>query len=425
VTALQVFPEDLKRLNQAVAAMTPRDFDSRKAWASWAEKRGKSFKDDALIQRAREIQAEALRIEADQRRKSVDAPSEWLALAEDGRKRGVPEPEPSALAHKAFRSRLASTGELSGLKELVAAIERFFPGAAGDKDAARTNLAKWNQPYANDPEGAYRGASGDERKALDRRLWVDAREKLMRAEVASDPATASKLAAQAETELPERPALAAELMVRGLSMARQDLGSLRLGEVKSMGAIYREKLNQPDKELQLYQDWLKAQKERLSPTDAEGPLYLATLYEQLLNDKTAAVEMLRRAWKIDPGSKTIAEAFRTRGYRRQKDDWVEAIPERDTESAAQGAEQTAAGSRPQSLRGKTPDEVRQILQSKPDHKVMTGVKGQLIEQWIVSVPNQRQLRYINFLHSPDSLQPRVIADYILPRPATWDRSLAP
>jgi hypothetical protein len=67
------------------------------------------------------------------------------------------------------------------------------------------------------------------------------------------------------------------------------------------------------------------------------------------------------------------------------------------------------------LRGKTPDEVSQLMASKPEGKVISGTKGQIIEQWIFLVPNQSQVRYVNFLHTPGELLPRVVSDYFLPR----------
>ena len=53
---------------------------------------------------------------------------------------------------------------------------------------------------------------------------------------------------------------------------------------------------------------------------------LAALYDELLQDRSAARELLERAWKNDPGSKEVAEAFRTRGYHRVKDQWVDTTP---------------------------------------------------------------------------------------------------
>ena len=162
---------------------------------------------------------------------------------------------------------------------------------------------------------------------------------------------------------------------------------------------------------------MKIQRGRLSETDAEGPVALAAFYEDLLQDRGAATELLERAWKIDPGSKEVAEAFRTRGYRRVKDQWVDAAPTTAAgETNSPGTESPRPEpSAPQGLRGKTPDEVSQLMASKPEGKVISGTKGQVVEQWIFLVPNQSQVRYVNFLHTPGELLPRAVSDYFLPR----------
>jgi len=415
VVTLKVLPNDLDRLEQAISALPAGDFENRKAWAAWAEARGKAFKDKVLIQRARSLEGEALQLESEKKKGTVDAPKEWLALAEEARRRNVGDP--SALAHKALQAKLTAASTSESIKEIIPLIERFFPEAASDRASNQINLGRWNEAYANNPAAAYRTAPADIRKALNRRLWVDAVAKLLEVQAAFDPRSALELASRAETELPDRPQLATKLLNMGLDQARQNLGSLRLAEVKALALAIREKLKDPQAALELYRNWLKVRRDRLSETDAEGPVALAALYEDLLQDRTAARELLERAWKIDPGSKEVAEAFRTRGYRRVKDQWVESAP---TAAAGETSSPTGAGSRlepssPQGLRGKTPEEVSQLMASKPEGKVISATKGQIIEQWIFLVPNQRQIRYVNFLHTPGELLPRVVSDYFLPR----------
>ena len=60
----------------------------------------------------------------------------------------------------------------------------------------------------------------------------------------------------------------------------------------------------------MYRDWLKLRRDRLSDTDAEGHQSLATLYEELLQDRSTAIELLQKAYddrstglvylKVDP-----------------------------------------------------------------------------------------------------------------------------
>ncbi len=409
VTDLRAVAADLERLERGIKSLPANDFETRRAWVRWAERRAREFKDSALLARAKTLEGEALRIESDVKRLGVDAPTEWLALAEDARRRHVAEPEPSALGHRALRAKLDAATTAGDLKALIQQIEAFFPAAATDKDAARTNLAGHLERYNATPADAYRDASEPIRRALDRRLWADATARLFEREAANDFQAAISLADQTPTTLPEKPALASQLLDAATRIARQDLGTLRLSEVKALAAAYREKLQQPDRALELLRDWLKVQRDRLSSTDAEGPVELGTLYEELLQDRATAVELLRIAWKIDPTSKETAEAFRTRGYKKVKNEWVEAI-------APTPAPATAAASlpaRPAGLRGLTAEEVRARLGGKPDRVSYSASKGQMIEQWIYHL-DTKQVRFVNLLHAEGVLKPTVIADYTVP-----------
>jgi tetratricopeptide (TPR) repeat protein len=415
VTEITPVGGDLERLERGLASLAAKDFGTRKAWARWAQRRAKEFNDTALLERARAIEGDALRIESEMKRVGVDAPREWLTMAQDARRRKVAEPEPSAQAHRALRAMLAAAPGAAELKGVLQEIEAFFPDAAADKVSARVNLARWEGAYGDSPAAAYRDAPAQVRKALDRRLWADATARRLELEASGDLQAALTLSDQAAAILPDKPALPAQLLEQATRLARQDLGSLRLSEVKALAAAYRGKEQQSELALKLLGDWLKIQRDRLSATDAEGALELANLHEELVQDRVTAVELLRKAWKIDPSSKEIAEAFRARGFRKVKDDWVESAPggpEKSDATSGAGAEPPAVASR--GLRGLTGDEVRTRLGGKPDQVNYVGSRGQLIEQWIYHL-DTKQVRFVNLLRSPGELKPRVIADYTMLR----------
>ena len=414
VTEITPVSPDLDRLDKGVAGLGAKDFETRKAWARWAERRAKDFKDKALLDRAKALEGDALRIEGEMKRLGVDAPREWLAMAQDARRRQVAEPEPSALAHRAGSGAmryLAAATNAADLNRVIQEINDFFPMAAADTDSGRVNLARWLQSYADNPAGTYREVSAQAKKALDRRLWADANERLLDVQISPDLQTAVDVSERARSTVPERPKLPAQLLEKATRLARQDLGTLRLSEVKLLAEVYREKLQQPADALTVLSDWLKIQRDRLSSTDAEGPLELANLYEELLQDRVTSIELLRKAWRIDPTSKEIAEAFRTRGFRKVKDDWVESAPGGAGGSApAVGSSRPAALGRSQGLIGLTADEVFAKIGAKPNRVSFVGSKGQLIEQRIYHI-DTKLVRFVNLLHSPGELKPRVIADY--------------
>jgi tetratricopeptide (TPR) repeat protein len=417
VSALDVVADDLERLERGIARLSPKDYQKRKAWARWAERRASEFqdgaKDELLLKRARALEAELLWMEGDRKRTAVDAPQEWLAMAQDARRRNVPEPGPSAWAHRALRAKLAAAGGVADLLAVIKDIESMFPDAIADRASTRINLGPWEAPYAKDAAESYRTASPTVRKALDRRLWADATERLLELQASQDLPAAIAMSERAATQLPEKPDLPARLLTKYVNSYRQNLSSLRLGEVKALSQAYRQQLQQPDEALKVLRDWLNIQREHLSNTDAEGPVALANLYDELLQDRVTAVELLRKAWKIDPNSKEVAEAFRARGFRKARDEWVEASPEAQPNPVADRAKSARSVSgTSQGLLGLTPEEVRQHI-GKPNRITYVGSKSQLIEQWIYLDTDKD--RFVNLVHAPGELKPRVIAHYALPR----------
>jgi len=414
VTELKPVAGDLERLERGMSGLAAKDFGTRKRWARWAERRAKDFKDEALMKRARALDGDALRIEADMKRMGVDAPQEWLAMAQEARRRQVPEPEPSALGHRALRAKLAAAASAADLQAVILEIEKFFRLASTDRESGQVNLARWAALYDEDPAPTYRKAPPEVRKGLDRRLWAEATERFLDLQTTQDVQSTIDLAERAATILPEKPDLPARLIAKAIGFARQNLGALRQTEVKVLAGVLRDRLKQPGEALEVLRDWLKIQRDRLSDTDAEGPVVLAGLYEELLQDRVTSVELLRKAWRIDPSSKEIAEAFRSRGFRKVQNEWVESAQSGDRNAAA-GAEKNATpvptGS--PGLRGLTPEEVRLRLGGKPDKVSYLGSRGQLVEQWIYL--DTKRVRFVNILHAPGDLKPRVVADYTLPR----------
>lgn len=409
VDSFTVQAADLERLDKAVASLPARDFENRKAWANWALKRAADFRDEPLRKRAEAVQSEALRIEAEAKRLGVDAPREWLRLAEEARSRKVAEPGPSALAHRAFRAMLVDAETPDELKKLQDEVARFFPEAPNNQAAAgAANLATWIEKYEDDPAAAYKDAPLPAREALDRRLWVDVTSKWLKSQVGRDVGAALKLVDQAKALAPERPELASDLIEQAQVQARRELPSLRLDQVRAIGALLKDQAGRPGDALEFYRDWLRTQRDRLVETDAEGPVALAARYEELLNDDQAARELLERAWKIAPGSEEVAQAFRLRGYHRRGDDWT-----KDAPAGAADDDDDARPSTDLGLLGKTPNEVRASLATEPTSKSFVATRGRLVEQWLFL--DTRQRRYVNFLHRPGESAPRVVSDYFLPR----------
>ncbi len=292
-------------------------------------------------------------------------------------------------------------------------MESFFPAARSDRASAGTGLGPFEGPYAEDP-ATYRTAPPAIRKALDRRLWADVQERLLASEPMPDLAAAVARSEQAAAQLPERPELAGRLLETGVAAARRDLGALRLAEVKALAEVYRTRLRRADEAQRVLRDWLGLKQSRLSGGDAEGRLALAGVYEELVQDRVTAVDLLRKAWQIDPNSREIAEAFRVRGFRQEKDQWVEADAAARPGAAGDGTNPARPSpAESSSLLGLTPEELERKLITRPSFKNFVASKGQLIEQRVYL--DTRSVRYVNLLLTPGEMRPRVIADYSVSR----------
>ena len=436
VTSYEPLPTDIDRLGRAVAQLGRTDTEGREAWARWGLRRAEEFGklarqrepnkptgEEALLARSREILADIIRQEGD-RPPVKDADKYWLALAQRARGDALAEPEPSSQAHRGFRAALAATSTADGLAQLVSKIEAFFPSAP-KPTANAPDLAKWEKAYNANPADGYRAADPATRLALDHRLWADATQKRLQKRAADDPKSILSLAEDASRLLPDRPQFAAGLVEKGLSDAEGDVGKLRQAEVDSLAATYRDQLHQPERAIALYKAWLDDQKERrLSPRDAEGRIALADQYKTLLDDRSTAVTLLRDAWKIDPGSREVADAFRRYGFKKENERWVELARPKSADVAA-AAEKVADASLPDlpaaapgrsatdSLLNLTADAVRTRMNGKPDRKVLVATQGQVIEQWIYVLP--KQFVYINFVRQPTDPRLHVVSRYSVPR----------
>ncbi len=317
VSTYEPLLSDPERLRKEVAGLPPRDIAGREDWVRWAEQREAEYhKDSELLQEAHRVVGEVIRLEAEQT--ANKAPRRQLELAQRARTRQVPEPEPSALAHGAFRPLLKDVSSAAEAETLAGQISAFFP-AAQPVDSP-PDLASWEARYKGDPTGVYRQAPAPIRAALDRRLVADALEQSLTKKAAEHPNEALALADQAAARISDRPEVAKGLKRQGLDAT--DVGALRLAEVQERARLY-EQQGAPDQARNLLRRWLDDQRaHRLSPTDAEGRLLLAGQYEDLLGDQATAAALLQEAWKIDPEAPALTDAFRRRGFSLRNGQWM-------------------------------------------------------------------------------------------------------
>ncbi len=404
VTAIELLPADLDRLDRELARVRPEDFQARRTWALWAQRRGKELNDPRLETRGADLEAEALRVEAD--RPGSDA----LALFARSASRPIPEASRIALAHRGFRDRFARAASPAEYDALADQVENTLPAAADPKtpDAVDRDLA---EAYARDPAAAYRDATAPARAALDRRLRSDIVERSLIRRLEARPAEAAALAEAARARLPERPEIADRLRQRGLDEAETRVASMRQSEAEGLARTFREQ-GQDDRGRRILLAWLAdRRKNRLSGSDAEGRILLAGNYEKLLGDRATAADLLREALVIDPQSKTAIDAFLRLGYRKGDAGWYDPAaaraPAEPTGPAADPGRPAAPAESADSLKGLTRAQVRSRLGGKPDQVVRSASQGRCVEQWIYR--NGKVTQVVVFPFDPATTEPRASA----------------
>ena len=401
VSAIELLPPDIDRLEKEVARLKPEEFPKKRAWALWAERRGKELNDIKLEARGLALEIEAFWLEAD--RPNADA----LAIRERNESRPIPPEMRNALAHRGLRSSFNIAASSDDLETLARQIETLLPRSS-DFKAGSTLDSAILEAYAKDPAFAYREATESTRQTLDRRLLADAIQRSLEKQVEARPGDATKLAELAAKRLPDRPALASTLRQQALTEAESRVASMREAEVGALAASFRDQ-GEADRARRLYQVWLgDRRKNRLSPTDSEGRVVLAASYEKWLSDRATAAELLREALIIDPASKVVVDAYLRLGFRKGDSGWYDPTNPLDTPANANRAP-GAPKDEGDSLKGLTRSQVRSRLGGKPDSVVRSATQGRCLEQWIYS--NGKGTQVVNFLIEAGTMEPRATSYY--------------
>jgi len=411
VSAIELLPNDMDRLEREVARLRPEDVPGRRGWALWAQRRGKELGEPKLEARGVALEAEALWTEA--ARPEADP----LGLAERSVGRPIPDSVRNALAHRGLRDGLAKASTPAEYDTLAAKVAAVLPASADPKAAAGVDAAT-RAAYETDPAGAYREAAEPARAALDRRLLADAIQKSFEKQAEANPGDAAALAESAAARLPDRPDFADRLRQRGLSEAEAHVASMRQAEVEDLARKFRDR-GQDDRARRLLQSWLAdRRKNRLSATDAEGRVLLAASFDKLLGDRAVAADLLREALAIDPQSRPAVDALLRMGFRKGDAGWYDpdaarTEPAPPADPARNPARPAAPAEAGDSLRGLTRAQVRSRLGGKPDLVVRSATQGRCVEQWIYR--NGKGTQVVNFPIEPGTGEPRASSFYSDPK----------
>ncbi len=248
VTELKPVAGDLERLENGVKGLGRERFGDAQGVGTLGRAPARDFKNDALMKRARELEAEAFRIETAMKRLGVDAPQEWLAMAKDARSRRVPGARArGACASRPSAPQLAAATDRGRLRSRHPRNRGFLPEGRDRSATRRAPTSRgWEELLREGPGGGLpRSARKRCGKAFDRRLWADANERLIEAQKPGDLQAALSLAERAATLLPEKKELSARLIEKAVGQARENLGSLQPVRAERAGRRAAEQAEPP------------------------------------------------------------------------------------------------------------------------------------------------------------------------------------
>ena len=397
VDRIRLLPNDLTRLQSGLKAVDPADESGREGWKRWAAHRAEVYDDEELRKIVRRMEVEDVAAKAESPEALV--PEAALELARRARRSEAPEPIASALAHRAFRTMADAAKSPQAIDRIIAQVKAFLPAAAGPQSSVpATSLAR----YDADPFDAYRQAPPAVRTALDRELAADLIERSLRLRAQLEPKSGVVLAEEARRDLPDRPEVAVELRDLGLGAAEADVASMRRPALVALAESFRQG-GQPDRARELLRSWLVDRREHeLIRGDVDGRLALARDYQELLDDRATAVELLREADALNANSRAVADAFRRLGFRRDGKGWVEGS---EAFSPTLGVPEEGADD---PILGLNPDEVLASL-GTPDYRSQVVTQDRLTLQWAY-VGTGGTTQYVNFVQQP-GYPPRVVSRF--------------
>lgn len=393
--SLRHLPGDLQRFRSQEARIDRAKPDGWYELAGWALGRSRFYKDAELEAEARAAYRTGLFAE-----RAALAPGDWqgvLSLARKADGFGLPETLEQELVHEAYRIRwdAVQKEQRPDLKSLLEALARDLPGC---RAPLASPLAEPAAKYRRQPLAVYGDADAGERKTLHRVLYADVALQEIERRASPDGGNGFEIAAEIEKQLPERRDLAESYRRRELSLKLSRVGSAGREAMLALAEHFRTRC-EPEKARETIEKWLEARGKELRRDGPAGLLRLAEEHVRLLEDTKTAVELLKEAHKLSPGTPEIVKRLNQLGYFHHEGRWLtraelEQLPEDPTEAAIRRGEVQ---------RGMTPGQVRRALAGSPTSVARVASSININEVWVYAEPDGTRLA-IHFLRRKS--QPR-------------------
>lgn len=392
VKTIQQLPSDLATFGKKRAVLPP---DDERAWydlGDWAHARGAFYKDEELLQKAREVYFRGVNIE--RRELSADDADGLLELAEKAGRYELPESLRRELVHEAYQ-RLWKKSRAAGRPEPAALLETMSQDLEGSKIPLDPPQPALRERYWDNPLQVYNRSGLDERPALHRIFYSTVLLEKITDKAQQDGSNGFEIARRIDALVPEQHALAETFRKRELEFRMTNLNTATRREAVELAERFRRR-SQPDQGRLALESWLSAKTESLRREGPAGLVRAAEAYISLIDDKQSAAKLLVEAYELSDGSKEVAVKLRELGYQQRDGGWLS--PDEFKQLPEDPARKAMREGR--IIVGMTTEQVRKTL-GVPKSSSRVATAGRIDEVWTYGEGGGSRLA-VHFLRSTET-----------------------
>ena len=332
IDQIRFLPTDLQSLTERERAISR---GAAKQWyelAEWATARGKFYNDDELLERAKVITRNGLKLERGELKEltpqalrqlsarvtvlgldealRLDWLHESLSLEWESLQKSAPKPDLTADEFDVTKDPLF---------QFLQKVDQDMPGATTRADNV---LPLEVNEYRRNSVLTYRNANDSRRRKFERLFHVEVATAAIRRITKPDDSNGDEVANRLDEFLPEQHDLAEQHRDRELAFLSKNSATLsrnRLGELvqrcrdRKQEALAKEAITL----------WLTRREQSLRKDGVTGLIQIADDRLALLQDQPGAGALLLEALKLAPTNEDIHERLTKLGYQKVNDQWVQ------------------------------------------------------------------------------------------------------
>ena len=285
---------------------------------SWAENRGRFYKDQQLLDASKQAYRKGLDIE--KRAIKADDEKAWYALIDKASKFKLPATLRKELTHTTYYNLWRSRRD-----DKSADLKSFAEKIARDLSDATIPIQppdpKLRVRYQKDGLALYNAANEKTQNKLHRILYSDVYKNFIVRQLTGDYSNGFAIAAEIDKQVPEFHALAEQYRDQQLKTELTAVATYSRRQITDLAERLRNRdlKKEADKSLS---DWLKNKERQLAKNDSSGRIQLAEDYLAILEDQTSAGRLLLEADQLTPKSEEITNRLEKLGYGLNDGKWL-------------------------------------------------------------------------------------------------------